>query len=131
MNQIELMDLLKATLAVAVADGVLSRSEKGVVEGLAARLGVGKMSFDAMLEAAEHDQSIVDNILIKGKTQARNAFELLVAHARIDGEISASERELLVRIAKSLNISDEDFPVVYLAGIRRADELRKKRQKPN
>ena len=92
---------------------------------------MGKVSLEAMLEAAEQDQSIADNILIKDKAKAHTAFELLVAQARIDGEINMSERELLVRIAKSLKISDEDFPIVYHAGISRADELRKARQKPN
>ncbi len=130
MNQTEQMDLLKAALAVAMADGILTRSEKGVVEGLAKRVGIGRVSLEAMLEAAEHDDSIADNIIIKDKATAHTAFELLVAQARIDGEISLSERELLVRIAQSLKISDVDFPVVYHAGIRRADELRKAREAP-
>ena len=128
MDQLEKMDLLKAALAVAMADGVLTRSEKGVVEGLAARIGVGKASLDAMLEAAEQDKSIADNMFIKDKEKAHTAFELLVAQARIDGEIGKNERELTVRIAKSLKISDEDFPAIYSAGIRRADELRKSRK---
>lgn len=130
MNQTEQMDLLRAALAVAMADGILTRSEKGVVEGLAKRVGIGRVSLEAMLEAAEHDDSIADNIIIKDKATAHTAFELLVAQARIDGEISLSERELLVRIAQSLKISDVDFPVVYHAGIRRADELRKAREAP-
>ena len=54
------------------------RSEKGVVEGLATRLGVGKVSLDAMLDAAEQDKSMADNILIKDKDKAHTAFELLV-----------------------------------------------------
>ena len=130
MNQLEKMDLLKAALAVAMADGILTRSEKGVVEGLAKRVGVGSASLEAMMETAARDDSIADDILIKDKATAHTAFELLVAQARIDGEISLSERELLVRIAKSLKISDVDFPVVYHAGIQRADELRKARQAP-
>ncbi|MCH7995304.1 MAG: hypothetical protein IIB57_12795 [Planctomycetes bacterium] len=129
MDHLEQLDLLKAALALAMADGVLTRSEKGVVEGLATRVGIGKASLDAMLEAAEHDASIADNILIKDKVKAHTALELLVAQARIDGEISADERDLLVRIAKSLQISDADFPVIYHAGLRRADDLRKARQK--
>jgi tellurite resistance protein len=122
---LEDIELLKAALAVAVADGELRRSELGVVKGLAARLGVGKVSFDAMCEAAERDDSIADNILIRSKEAARQALELLVGQARIDGEISQEECSVLVRIAASLGISGDDFQTVYQAGIRRADKIRK------
>ncbi len=128
MEHTEQMDLLKAALAVAMADGVLSRGEKGIIAGLAKRVGIGKASLEAMLEAAGQDQSIADHILIKNKAQAHNAFELFVAEARIDGEISQSEFDLLLRIAKSLSITEEDFPIVYHAGLSRADELRKARE---
>ncbi len=121
------LELLKAALAVAMADGELRRSEKGVVEGLAERIGIGRVSFEAMLEAAEKDDSIADNILLRSKEKARSAFELLVAQARIDGEISDDERSLLVRIATSLGITGTDFETVYLAGVKRADRIRKSR----
>ena len=71
------LELLKAALAVAVADGEIRRSQKGVVEGLAQRVGVGRASLQAMTEAAEHDDSIADNILIGSPDKARAAFELL------------------------------------------------------
>lgn len=62
--------------------------------------------------------------------KARTALELLVAQARIDGQISDEERSLLVRIAGSLKITGEDFSAVYEAGIRRADEIRRSRPDP-
>lgn len=40
MTSMEDVDLLRAALAVAMADGKLSGSEKGVVQGLAQRAGV-------------------------------------------------------------------------------------------
>lgn len=128
MNRMEEFDLLKAALAVAVADGELRRSELGVVKGLAARLGVGEVSFEAMCQAAERDDSIADNILMRSKATARTALELLVGQARIDGEISEQERSVLVRIASSLGITGDDFQTVYQAGIQRADKIRKSRQ---
>ena len=39
VDKTEELGLLKAAIAVAVADGKLRRSEMGVVEGLAARCG--------------------------------------------------------------------------------------------
>ena len=128
MDQMEQVELLRAAIALAVADGKVRRSEKGVVEGLALRVGVGQASLEAMFEAAEQDDSIADNLLIKDKTTAHMAFELLVAQARIDGEISLKERELLIRIASSLGIDDGDFPVIYQAGLQRADTLRQSRK---
>lgn len=128
MGTIEDLDLLKAAIALACADGELRRSEMGVIKGLAARVGVGQMSFDAMVAAAGHDDSAADNILIGSPRRARQAFELLVAQARIDGEISNEERSVLVRIASSLNISGNDFQDAYQEGLRRADEIRKARR---
>jgi tellurite resistance protein len=128
MGTMEDTELLRAAMAVAAADGELRRSEMGVVEGLATRVGIGKASFDAMLEAAEHDDSIADNILIHSKERARSALELLVALARIDGEISEQERGVLVRIAAGLRITEDEFQNVYKEGIKRADEIRKSRR---
>ncbi len=128
MGLMEELELLKAAIAVACADGELRRSEMGVVEGLAARVGVGKASFDAMVAAAEQDDSIADNILIRSKEQAHKAFELLVAQARIDGHISNEERNILVRIASSLGILGDEFQTIYEAGIQRADKIRKSRE---
>jgi len=128
MAAMEDLDLLKAAIAVALADGRLRRSEKGVIQGLAARIGVGSASYEAMLEAAEHDDSIADNILIRSKEKARTAFELLVAQARIDGDISDQERDLLVRVAAALSITGQDFETLYLSGMKRADELREVRK---
>ena len=127
MSGMEDVDLLKAALAVAVADGELRRSEMGVVKGLAARVGVGRVSFDAMLAQAERDDSIADNILIQSEDRARTALELLVAQARIDGEISEEERKVLARIACSLGITGDEFQAVCQAGIARADRIRKSR----
>jgi tellurite resistance protein len=130
MSAAEDVGLLKAALAVAMADGELMRSEKGVVQGLARRIGVGRASFEAMLAAAEEDDSVADNILMRSKVKACTAFELLVAQARIDGEISAEERSLLVRIATSLGITGDEFAQLYQAAIKRADDIRKSRKGP-
>ena len=130
MTAMEDVDLLRAALAVAMADGELRGSEKGVVQGLALRAGVGRASFEAMLAAAEEDDSFADNVLMHSKEKARLAFELLVAHARIDGEICDAERSVLVRIATSLDITGAEFEGLYLAGISRADGIRKSRKGP-
>ena len=122
------LELLKAALAVAVADGEIRRSQKGVVEGLAQRVGVGRASLQAMTEAAECDDSFADNILIGSAEKAHAAFELLVAEAEIDGEICDEERSVLVRIAGRLGITGDAFQAAYASGIEQADRIRKSRQ---
>lgn len=128
MSDMETLELLKAAIAVAVADGKVTRSEKGVLQGLATRVGVGKVSFDAMIDTAKHDKGFADNILIQTPAKARMAIELLVAQARIDGQISSEERELIVRISSDLGIKGDDFQTLYESGIARADRLRKARK---
>ena len=68
----EEIELLKAAMAVALADKELRRSEMGLLEGLAKRAGVGPASFAAMVEAAREDESFADNILIQSKANARS-----------------------------------------------------------
>ncbi len=127
MATMEDLELLKAALAVAVADGKVTRSEMGVIKGLALRVGVGQASLDAMMDSAQDDDSVADSLLIGSKEKARKAFELLVAQARIDGDISGEERDVLVRIAGSLKIAGEAFDQAYSAGLARADKIRKRR----
>ncbi len=123
----ENVELLRAAIAMAVADGKVSRSEMGVVEGLAQRAGVGAVTIEAMFDAAANDETFADNLLLQSKDRAIKAVELLVGLARIDGKVSSEERELIVRIAGSLNVVGDEFRDAYEAGIKRADDLRKAR----
>jgi len=125
MTDIEKLELLKSALLVAVVDGQLKQSEMGVVMGLAARVGVGRASLEAMIGAAKDGRIGPDDILMRSGQSARTALELLVAQARIDGEITDPERELLVIIGSRFNITGDEFQEIYQAGIARADKIRK------
>ncbi len=120
------LELLKATIAVAVADGELRRSELGVVAGLARRAGIGQASFDAMVQAAQTDATFAQNTFLP-PVKARQAVVLLASQARIDGEISPEERRVIVRIATCLGIAGDDFRAAYEEGIKRADAIRARR----
>ena len=128
------LNLLKAAIAVAVADGKLQRSEMGVVEGLAARCGVGQASLKAMLVEAAKGTDAVENIAFRSKDAASKAFELLVAQAHIDGEVSPEEHDVLRRVAASLGIAGDEFGIggndfrsLYQRGVERAEAIRKAR----
>ena len=127
MGRMEDLELLRAAMAVAVADGEMRRSEMGVLKGLADRVGVGRVSFDAMIAAAESGALLPENLLISDPEKAKVALTLLVAQARMDGEISPHEREILVRIAAALKITGQTFSDLYESGIKKADQLRKRR----
>jgi uncharacterized tellurite resistance protein B-like protein len=120
------LELLKATIAVAVADGELRESELGVVRVLAKRAGIGQASFEAMVQAAQTDASFVHNVFIPA-AKARQAIVLLATQARLDGEISPEERRAIVRIATCLGIAGDDFRAAYEEGIKRADSIRARR----
>jgi tellurite resistance protein len=137
LDSTEELMLLKAAIALAVADGRLRRSEMGVVEGLAARCGVGEAWLETMLADAAKGAGAVDDIVFRSKDAAREAFKLLVSQAHIDGEITEKEHEVLVQIAASLGIAGDKFGIggdefrsLYQAGIKRADAIRKGRQRP-
>ena len=121
-------ELLKATIAVAVADGELRRSELGLVQSLARRAGVGQASFDAMVQAAQSDVTFAQDIVM-APAKAHQAIVLLVSQARIDGSISPEERRVIVRIATCLGMGGDDFRKAYDQGIKLADSLRSSRQK--
>ncbi len=127
MTDLEKLALLRAAVAVAAADGEILRCERGVLEGLAARVGVGRASFEAMLSAAVRGEKRAPDLLIRSPDEARLALELLVAEARLDGEISNAERELLFHLATRLGITGDAFQTVYQAGLARADRLRQSR----
>ncbi len=120
-------EILRAAIAVALADGELRRSEKGVLKGLAAKAGVGEVAFTAMMEEAEEKGADADHLMFLKPDTARRGLELLVSLARIDGVISPEERDVLVRIGLDLRIDMDEFEAIYKRGIKRADTLRESR----
>lgn len=121
------LELLNALLALAVVDGKLSGGERGVIEGLAVRVGVGAVSLNAMIDRAQREPDLHESIRITDPKNARRAMELLVAQARIDGEIADEERDMLVKMALTLEIDTDEFGEIYARGVTKADEIRRRR----
>lgn len=122
------LELLNAVLALALVDGNLSSGEKGIIQGLAARVGVGEVSLNAMIDRARREPEMYKDLRIADRRKARRVMVLLVAQARIDGEISEEERELLVRISMQLGIDTEEFGQIYAEGVAQSDGLRQRRK---
>ena len=120
------LEVLKAVLVVAAADGQILGSEKGVFRNLARRIGVDDATMDTLIHRAQADPRMKDE-LFQGKVRdAHKAMQLLVATARIDGDISEEERHLLVDISSKLGIGVAEFGRLYQAGIATADAVRGK-----
>ena len=122
------LQVLQAVLALAAADGDFARSEKGVYEQLARRIGADSMTVWSMMNKVRTDPSLREELFTKQVRDPKAAMKLLVATARIDGQISKEERELLVEISGKLGIGVDEFGKVYTEGIATADAIRKRRQ---
>ena len=120
------LEVLQAVLAVAGADGQFARSEKGVYEGLARRIGADATTVWTMMNKARTDPDLRDKLFTTKVGDPRKAMKLLVATARIDGDISDQERELLVDISTRLGIDASEFGALYREGLAAADEIRRR-----
>jgi tellurite resistance protein len=85
------------------------------------------VSLDAMIEKARREPAAKDELFQLTTSAPAHAFKLLVATARIDGEITDAERELLVVIASVLGITGDRFATLYREAIDQADQLRRNR----
>ncbi len=120
----EQVELLKALIALSAADGKISSSEQGLLNRFANRVGIGSASLEAMIERALADPSVRDDLFHRTMSNPQLALEMLVATARLDGNITDTERDLLAHVRGILDISMDDFDQVYERGIQRADALR-------
>lgn len=127
MKHREQRELFQAVLAVAGADGTITRAERGLLEALAERVGVGRASLKAMIERATREPGFRAKRSIHKVNDPLKAIELLVAAARIDGEISEEERQLLVHIAAVWDIPNKEFVEAFKRGLATADRLRAER----
>ncbi len=120
----EKIEMIRALIALAAADGKISASERGLLTRFAKRVGIGKASLDAMIEKALADPSVRDDLFRRTMSDPELALEMLVASARLDGDITSNEREVLIHVRGVLDIPMDEFAQVYERGIMRADTLR-------
>ncbi len=127
-NPQESLELLRAALAMAAADGRISGHEKALLKALAQRAGVGALSLDAMVADAVNNPASHDTLFQRAIDDPERAMQLLVAVAQIDGKISEEERNLLVDISFVLGVSAERFNEIFQAGLASVKRVRKQRE---
>ena len=121
----EQVEVLRAAIVLAVVDGVVSPSERGLLTSMAGRVGVGRASLDAMIDRAIEDPGTRNELFQRSTAAPETTLELLVAAARLNAEITESEREVLVLFMNKLAIPVDHFSDIYERGIKRADALRR------
>lgn len=120
----EQAEMLRAAIALAVADGVIAPSERGLLRSLARRIGVAADTLDKMIARASSDPSTRERLFQVASADPHLTLELLVAAARIDGEIHDEEQAALTQLAERLDVPVSEFDEIYARGIARADKLR-------
>ncbi len=124
-SSLEQVELIRAAIVLAAADGKISSSERGLLEAFAKRIGIGKASLDAMIDRAITDHTVREEMFRRSMSDPKLTLELLVATARLDGDITTKEREVLIHARELLEIPMDEFAQIYEQGIKRADTLRK------
>lgn len=101
------VELLRAACCIAGADGEISARERETLENMAERVGVGTASLRAMMDLAKTDKRFHSDQLEMVHSDPERSFETLYRVARLEREVPAEERELLVRFGRKLGLRSE------------------------
>lgn len=112
MTPIQRVELLRAACCVAAADGEITDGELVLLRRLAADVGVGRASFQAMLERASRDSDFSKSQFVIFNENRSECIAALMEIAVSDGTICQQEEEVLRTLASNLKVSDEAFEQV-------------------
>lgn len=121
--------LMKAVLAMALADGAIADDERALIRKVQARLGVGDEQLRKVI--AEFRQAKSPDALLPRQSEDRHqAMLLMVVTAAIDGQIDTREQALLDKVAGRLGFDHAEFQDIFDEGVATANRLRAKKQPP-
>jgi len=106
---------MQGAMLMALADGVLDPQEKHLLRKLQRRLGLSDEQL-RQLVADLRAKRPVEALFPQTPDHRRAAFELMVAVARADGQISPEERELLGKVARHLDLDEATVQEVLGTG---------------
>lgn len=127
MNPIQKVELLRAACCVAAADGEISDDEIRLLERLAAEVGVGKASFEAMMARALRDPDFCNTQFTIFNDHRADCMAALVEIAISNGIISAEEVSVLETLAKNLKVPSDVFSEVIQEAKKIAERPRESR----
>lgn len=109
MTPMEKVDLLRAACCVAGVDGKLEEPEQAVVNRLAADVGVGQASLQAMIERGVRDPDFHKEQFRVLKADPQQSMAVLLEVALADGKISDGETDVLRALSQKLSVPGEVF----------------------
>lgn len=109
MTPMQRVDVLRAACCVAGIDGQPNENEIKVINKLAAEVGVGRASLEAMIERGATDPNFHEEQfrVLNADPQATMAALLEVAMA--DGSVSDEETRVLRALSSRLSVTEEVF----------------------
>jgi tellurite resistance protein len=103
------IEILRAACCVAGLDGHVCEKELPLLLRLAERLGVGRVSLQAMVRRAESDPNFFHEQFELLQRDPDRALKVVLLVAMADGMVSLEERVVLAHMAKRLGIDDARF----------------------
>lgn len=102
-------EIVKSLVQMAWADGEIAPEEKTFLTQVLLTLGCTKEEIDT-LNPAEIDMSppALESVLVD-RDSRRNTMRALLAMSFVDGTLSFSEFDYIQKIAKMLQLSDDDL----------------------
>ncbi len=109
MTPIQKVEVLRAACCVAGADGHTDEQEMNLLFQLAADVGVGKASLQAMVARAESDSEFCNEQFLFLKDNPSECIAILMQMSATNGSVTPDEVTVLKRLADNLEISDDIF----------------------
>ncbi len=110
MNSISGMTMIKWTIAMMLADGIIDPKEQEIIYEYGLRRGIGKNQIDTLVEEIKSQSSPLD--YVAESTDLPVDIELvrmLVRVAFADGKIAKEELDMLRYVARRINMSEEQI----------------------
>ena len=109
MTPMQKVDVLRAACCVAGIDGTPNPTERKVIDKLAADVGVGQASLEAMIQRGATDPNFHEEQFRVLKSDPQQSIAALLEVAMADGKITENETAVLRALAGKLSIPDETF----------------------
>ena len=93
-------------------DETICERESKALRKLKERAGVGEASYQAMLDAAQHDPSYYERQFRFAAKDPAKTIELLFKLAKVDGDVSMEERAMIGHFAEKLELDESAFDVI-------------------
>lgn len=111
----EALEVVRALAAVAAADGAILGREESFLEGFAMQHGVGSH----MWLASKLDELALARA-VSDPAKRREVLALCLEMAHVDREYAPAEKQLIYRIARALDIPDDELEALTaVARVRR------------